>query len=274
MLQDLVIVLVTSKQKWDEVADQLNFTICARAQMGYLKIDEKRIEKTANKILDELQLSGGEILTDLGCGFCTYETYWSKRVKQIIAIDISPKLLKIAKKRLLHANAINVTVVAGSITHIPLKNEVIDVLLCLGSAKYLGKATWHGFMEMGRITKRGGKIYVNGLMNLLHPQNWILKFKLAVSRLFRRGPWIDEYLYIPWQIENCLKSIGMDYMTFYGCGWKFPATSFMSSILPKRIKNHFGKHLYYPSLLSSEASSNRCTPQLMRFFGLEFMCIK
>lgn len=263
-------VLVTDKEKWDEVADQPDFAI----YIGYNKIDEKWIEKVANKIIDGLQLSDVEILTDLGCGFCTYEAYWSKRVRQIVAIDISPKLLKIAKRRLKQLNAKNVTLIAGSITNIPLKEEVSDVLLCLGSAKYLGKSTWQGFREMGRISKKGGKIYVNGLMNLLHPQNWISKFKLVVSRLLRRGHWVDEYFYLPWQIEDCLKSIGIDNTTFYGCGWKFPATSFLSFILPKRIKSHFSKHFRYPSLLCSEASSNRCTPQLMRFFGIEFICVK
>ncbi|MCK4435134.1 hypothetical protein KAU92_06550 [Candidatus Bathyarchaeota archaeon] len=45
-------MLITAKEKWDKTTDLPNFLI----YLGYPKINEKRIEEVANRVLDGLQL--------------------------------------------------------------------------------------------------------------------------------------------------------------------------------------------------------------------------
>jgi len=270
--QSLVPILITAKEKWDKTTDLPDFLI----YLGYPKIDEKRIEEIANSILDGLQLHNIKTLTDLGCGLCTYDVYWSKRIRQIIAIDFSRKMLKMAKKRLAQMKIQNIDLIMGSVTKIPLKEQISGASLSLGTMKYLERSTWQALNEMVRITKKGGKVYVNGLPNIFHPDNWVQKFKTAMCKLIGRFTVGDDYSYVPWHIEDYLKRIGIENLFFYGHGWKFPATSFFFSIFPKRTKRHFNRLFRFPgAAFSSKTISNGAhTLQLLRFLCIEFECIK
>jgi len=83
---------------------------------GYLGhgrgLNEFELRKLSAIILWKLGGKGGFLL-DVGCGVCSYDVYLSPHFKEIVAIDVSPKMARKAFERVKSFNAKNISLIVG-----------------------------------------------------------------------------------------------------------------------------------------------------------------
>lgn len=81
----------TSQQFWDSRADHF----CTNA---YCKSAAERVSKLIAMLTEKGMLTKNSSVLDIGCGPGTYAVEIAKRAKEVVGIDISPKMLEYAEK--------------------------------------------------------------------------------------------------------------------------------------------------------------------------------
>lgn len=117
---------------------------------------ETRYENVS-RILDELNLNGARVL-DAGCGVGMLINLIKRRYpfSQIIGLDLSINALKLAKEQG-ESNLIK-----GSITSIPIREGVFDVVFCIEVFQYVNN--WHtGLNELDSVIKPEGFLIISTL---------------------------------------------------------------------------------------------------------------
>jgi 2-polyprenyl-3-methyl-5-hydroxy-6-metoxy-1,4-benzoquinol methylase len=106
---------------WDSMANKLDRT-------------EKRLEQIFIKVLKSTKryLKASDVVLDYGCGTGLMCNEIASDVKQIYAIDISSKMLDIAKRRAVERNIENVEFAQANIFDARYKRESFDVILAFG----------------------------------------------------------------------------------------------------------------------------------------------
>lgn len=133
-----------------------------------------------------LDLSNKKIL-DAGCGsgFFIKEIIKSFEPKELIGIDISEKMLKLAKKRLKYAS--NITLKQSSVINTGLKPSSIDYIFSIVVLDYVEDVD-KVFLEFKRILKKNGEAYVT----VRHPvRNLSYLAKDGKDNYFEKG-WHEE----------------------------------------------------------------------------------
>ena len=107
-----------SKEFWD------------RASKNYDKTEE-RFEYIHSKSRENTKkyLNGSNIVLDYGCGTGTTSCEIANRVKEIHAIDISSKMIEIAKRKAVASKVENINFVRADIFDKRYKKESFDVIL-------------------------------------------------------------------------------------------------------------------------------------------------
>lgn len=134
-------------------------------------------ENFESKIVNELIDVKNKVVLDLGCGGGRYALSVCKRAKQVIGIDISDKMIEIARKKLTPDMSIKFLV--GDATCIPFKNEHFDVIVSLGMFEYLKDPTPF-LSEINRILKKDGI-----LLFVCHNRNYGCRF-LRKTKFFQQ----------------------------------------------------------------------------------------
>jgi len=110
-----------------------------------------------------------QTLLDAGCGTGAYAAAFVSRVKAIVAIDLNPKMLAVAKSRFNGAKSPTpVRFCRAAINTLPLADAAVDAIMLnqvlhhLGDNAQTGWARWRQvFSECARILKPGGVLIVN-----------------------------------------------------------------------------------------------------------------
>jgi ubiquinone/menaquinone biosynthesis C-methylase UbiE len=110
-----------------------------------------------------------QTLLDAGCGTGAYAATFVSRVKGIVAIDLNPKMLAVAKSRVNGAKSpAPVRFCRAAINTLPLADAAVDAIMLnqvlhhLGDSAQTGWARWRQvFSECARILKPGGVLIVN-----------------------------------------------------------------------------------------------------------------
>ncbi len=108
----------TAKEFWD------------KASKNYDKTEE-RFEYIHSKSRENTKkyLKGNNIVLDYGCGTGTTSCEFANQVKEIQAIDISPKMIEIAKKKAIVSKVENVNFLQTDIFDKRYKKESFDTVL-------------------------------------------------------------------------------------------------------------------------------------------------
>jgi len=138
-----------------------------------------------------------QVLLDAGCGTGAYAAAFASRVKSIVAIDLNPKMLAVAKSRLNGAKSVApVRFCRAAIDTLPLASAAVDAIMLNQVLHHLGDSTQTGwaryrqvFWECARILKPSGVLIVNSCS---HEQ-------------LERGFW--SYSFIPEALEKVKRFI-------------------------------------------------------------------
>lgn len=134
-------------------------------------------EKSLRFIRDELDKSSEVLEVGTGTGIITYAI--ADCVKNIIAIDYAPEMIKIAESKLLETQHDHISFRVGDANNIDSDDKVFDVVIASNVIHLLpepNKVLW----EMHRVLKEGGKII---LPTYCHGQNVKSKLFSAIISL-------------------------------------------------------------------------------------------
>ncbi|MCC6239517.1 MAG: metalloregulator ArsR/SmtB family transcription factor [Phycisphaerales bacterium] len=101
------------------------------------------------------------VIADLGCGTAALAVQLAGHVKRVIGVDLSPEMLKGAKKRI--GALKNIELRKGDLTSVPISTGGCDAVLCLLALTYVEDVQL-AVREMGRIVKPGGQAVIVDLM--------------------------------------------------------------------------------------------------------------
>jgi ubiquinone/menaquinone biosynthesis C-methylase UbiE len=124
-----------------------------------LEGSERREIIPVESILPRLGLGRDDVVADLGAGIGYFTFPIAGEVREVIAVDMEPKMLEILSKRVRERGVGNVRVLRGEVTELPLADSSIDNVLAafiyheVGSQKRL-------VGECARILRRHGSLTV------------------------------------------------------------------------------------------------------------------
>lgn len=111
---------------------------------------------------------------DAGCGYGFFSQMLSKKGYTVVALDVSTGMIRKARELI---DDSNVWFVRGSITHLPLKENKFDFVLCVDTLQHFTDSFINQALdEFRRATKSGG-VFITDTRNALNPavsvQYWI-----------------------------------------------------------------------------------------------------
>lgn len=98
-----------------------------------------------------------DLILDAGCGPGFFSQFWKKKGSQVIALDISEKMLYEAKKK----NTAHYYIL-GDIDFLPLLDNVVDLCWCNLSIQWCENFK-NALNQLCRVTKKGGKVLFSTL---------------------------------------------------------------------------------------------------------------
>lgn len=104
------------------------------------------------------ELKGKKIL-DVGCGFGESAVYFALKGAEVIAVDISPEMIRFAKE-LANRYGVAINFVVSAAEELRFENESFDIVYCANLLHHLSISNRIGFLErMHRVLKNGGWFY-------------------------------------------------------------------------------------------------------------------
>jgi len=143
----------------------------------------------------------GDKVLDLGCGNSVlYDVLGNKSI-EYVGVDISAKLLTLAKKRIKENRAANskTKIIKGSITNIPLKDKDFNWVLALAVLHHIASKELQqkSVEEIYRVLKPGGKAIVT-VWNLFSVYATD-RFKIKEHQANLPSGWENKDLLTPWK---------------------------------------------------------------------------
>jgi len=155
------------------------------------------VDRTEKKLVfSMIKTKHGDAL-DLGCGTGNYTLELYKRGFQVVGVDISRRMLKIAQKKLP-----NVKFIKANAYSLPFEDNTFDLVLSVTMLEFIHEPE-KVLSEVYRVLKPGGEA-VMGTMN--GKSMWFI-FKRMKS-LFVETAYRYARFYTPKELENLMKNAG------------------------------------------------------------------
>jgi ubiquinone/menaquinone biosynthesis C-methylase UbiE len=242
--------------------------------LGYSNIlNEKLLKSIAKQNFKKITKNTINNLVDCGCGICTYDVYWSKNINRIIGIDVSPKIIQEAKRRIKAFDAWNIDLIVADICHLPLRKWIADAAVSLGVLKHIPKnpySTMKALIEICRIVKKGGKVYVNDLPHIFHPDAWIYKIGIFLYSKLLKLFTTSSYFYPPSYLRKLILNLNVKEAEFSSYGWRFPLSSIISFIPLISLRILLWRYFF----LSQYDNSRKIKSKLINWKLLQFHSIE
>lgn len=121
----------------------------------------------AERLLKLLRLAGSERALDVACGPGTLARIFSRSVKQICGLDLTPAMLNRAKQAAVEEKIENFQPVCGNALGMPFRDSAFDLVITSYSIHHIPDAS-ATFREFKRVLRHSGKI---GLIDMVVPEN-------------------------------------------------------------------------------------------------------
>ncbi|MDB2423482.1 class I SAM-dependent methyltransferase [Paracoccaceae bacterium] len=132
-----------------------------------LPIDEKRWELTLGKVHQQMKMKEGHRFLDLCCGNGLFARHFSEYCARLLAVDISPDLLRNLQK--LEQDGLEV--LEADMRKVDFPENTFDRILCYAAVQYLDLAeTVKLFERMAFWLEPGGILYIGDVPN--HKRLW------------------------------------------------------------------------------------------------------
>lgn len=118
-----------------------------------------RRKKAVLKTVDVYSGGSALMVLDTGCGPGVIMEELLERGHRVIAMDISHQMLREAHRKASRRDTGSSLCLQGDIETLPLGNDCVDMVLCLGVLPYL-KEDRNGISEMRRVLRTGGIVIV------------------------------------------------------------------------------------------------------------------
>lgn len=184
---------------------------------------KKRAKRRAQLLIETGKITNAAYALEIGCGtgVFTRKIYETTRCN-IIAIDISEDLLKIAKEKL---SEIDFRI--GDAMNLDFHENTFDVVF--GSSVLHHLDMEKAYKEILRVLKPGGRI-VFAEPNMLNPQIFFQKNIPVLKKYLSDSP--DETAIIRWETKRQLEIIGFKKINIFPYDFLHPATpSFLTACI-------------------------------------------
>ncbi|MBI4427792.1 MAG: class I SAM-dependent methyltransferase [Ignavibacteriales bacterium] len=198
----------------------------------------------ALEMIRRLPIYRGAHVLDVGSGSGVYAAELMKNGFTTFAIDLSRETLESSRGELGGGNDHDrVNFLCGDVENLPVKNEIFDLILCVGVLGYLLKYET-AIAQLHRVLKPGGYLLLN-VENVMSLSSVDYFYRTRMTSLFtfdrrkRSGkkrsyvtmesPWVREhsptgyryYLFHPWKLERDMKTRGFLYVDGMTFGYPF-----------------------------------------------------
>jgi len=192
------------------------------------------VDTTEKDLIFSLLKSKNGLALDLGCGTGNYTLELFKRGFEVIGVDISKEMLKIAKKKFPKSFFIR-----ADAYKLPFKKETFDLVLSITMFEFIKKPE-EVLKEIYKILKPGGELII-GTMNDRSLWFFFKKFKsLFVETAYRYANF-----YTPSELKKICLSCGFREIEVRGIIYLpsfFPFLNFAKK-LDKKLANTFLKNI-------------------------------
>ncbi len=142
------------------------------------------------------------IVADLGCGNGRHTIPYANKGHYTIALDISKEMLKITKLKAIKNKVLyNTDIIQASLTHIPLRKNVIDLVICIATLHHIPEKInrIRALKEMHEKLDKNGLLIIT-VWNLLQPRHIknIIKTLIFTKRLKIKD------VYVPWRHKGSI----------------------------------------------------------------------
>ncbi len=112
-----------------------------------------------SELIEKLAIKPTDVVVDFGCGPGYYTIELAKKAKTVVAVDLSPEMLKKAQRKAEKAGVGNIQFLQSNGTNIQLGNGSVDLVLLVTVYHEVGENEVV-LKEFGRILKPDGKLVV------------------------------------------------------------------------------------------------------------------
>ncbi len=99
----------------------------------------------------------GRLVLDAGCGFGRHAWLAARWGAEVVAMDIAPEAVDACRRNT--EGMFNVHVVQGDLQRPPLRDELFDLVICLGVLHHMERAR-HAFRQLGSVLRVGARLAV------------------------------------------------------------------------------------------------------------------
>jgi len=177
LTEEEVARLVAVMKSYERKSKLPHYNMWGKATRSYkFKVEEFRLVAT------ECPKPRGPntLALDAGCGYGVYSLMLSQRGYSVVALDVSAGMLKKAKNSVEDGN---VSFVRGSITHLPLREDLFDLTLCPDTLHHFTDSFLDKALGEFRRTIRYGGVLITDMRNALNPavslEYWMVNRKWA-----------------------------------------------------------------------------------------------
>lgn len=103
------------------------------------------------------------IVLDVACGAGHVAELAAPRVRQVVGLDVTPELLRIAARRLRDAGVANVLLQEGNAARLPFLSASFDLVYCQAALHHFPDPRPY-VAEMARVCRPGGRVVVSDMV--------------------------------------------------------------------------------------------------------------
>ena len=119
----------------------------------------RRLTQPPSELIDKLGVTPNDVVVDFGCGPGFFTIELAKRSKRVVAIDISPEMLKKVESKATKAKVSNLQFLQSDGKNIQLKDDAVDLILLVTVYHEVGDNEIV-LKEFHRVLKPTGKLAI------------------------------------------------------------------------------------------------------------------
>ena len=119
----------------------------------------RRLIQPPSELIEKLAINPNDVVVDFGCGPGYYTIELAKKAKRVVAVDLSPEMLKKAQNKAEKAGVKNIQFLQSNGTNIQLEGSSVGIILLVTVYHEVGESEAVS-KEFNRILKPKGKLII------------------------------------------------------------------------------------------------------------------